>query len=116
VADKSWKAFERRMCRDVGTERIPVTGERHGADGTTDRFCFQFKLRRSLPQWLFTWLTGIVESAEQTKRIGVLVLKRPRERDDDALVVMRWLDWVQISRRKRLGTRESTPRCQAPGI
>jgi hypothetical protein len=33
MADKAWKAFERRLCRDVGTERIPVTGGRHGADG-----------------------------------------------------------------------------------
>ena len=31
MTDKAWKAFERRMARDVGTERIPVTGERDGA-------------------------------------------------------------------------------------
>lgn len=92
--DRSWKAFERRMCRDVGTERIPVTGERHGADGATERFAFQFKLRRALPRWLFAWLRGICDTADRNDRIGVLVLKMPRMRDDDALVVLRWRDWV----------------------
>ena len=32
MTDKAWKAFERRLAHDVGTERIPVTGERDGAD------------------------------------------------------------------------------------
>lgn len=92
MADKSWKAFERRLCRDVGTERIPVTGERHGADGATDRYCFQFKLRRSLPRWLFNWLAGIVETGTRQGKVGVLVLRVPRMQDDHALVVLRWRD------------------------
>ena len=32
MADKSWKAFERRLAARVGGARIPVTGERDGAD------------------------------------------------------------------------------------
>jgi hypothetical protein len=96
MPDRGWKQFERRLCRDLGTQRIPVTGERDGADGRTSRFCFQFKLRRSLPVWLWTWLAGIVGTAAKTNRIGVLVLKRPRMRDEDALVVVRWRDWVDL--------------------
>jgi hypothetical protein len=96
MADKSWKAFERRMARDVGTERIPVTGERAGADCATSLFCFQFKLRRSLPGWLWEWLAGIVGSAEASGKVGVLVLKKPRQEDADALVVLRWKDWVDL--------------------
>jgi len=96
MSDKTWKAFERRMARDVGTERIPVTGERHGADCYNDMFCFQFKLRRTLPSWLFDWLSGIVASSARTNRIGVLVLKKPHQQDNDALVVLRWRDWVDL--------------------
>ena len=36
MADKSWKAFERRLARRVGGRRIPVTGERAGADVIVD--------------------------------------------------------------------------------
>src|SRR5688572_25541075 len=96
MADRSWKAFERRLCRDMGTERIPVTGERDGADGATGLFAFQFKLRRSLPAWLGLWLAGIVGHAEARGKVGVLVLKRPRQEDADALVVLRWRDWVDL--------------------
>jgi len=96
MADRSWKAFERRMCRDVGTTRIPVTGERHGSDGTTTMFCFQFKLRKRLPGCLWDWLGGIVASAERSERVGVLVVKRPRQLDEEALVILRWKDWVDL--------------------
>lgn len=95
MADRGWKAFERRMCRDVGTERIPVTGERHGADGRTQMFAYQFKLRR-MPSWLFLWVAGICASARVSGRIGVVVLKQPNMRDTDALVVLRWSDWVDL--------------------
>lgn len=95
MPDKTWKAFERRMARKVGTERIPVTGERHGADARTSRFAYQFKLRRTLPVWLWDWLSGIVSTAGDGQ-VGVLVLKRPRERDGEALVVLRWRDWVEL--------------------
>lgn len=96
MPDRSWKAFERRLCRDVGTERIPVTGEREGADGATSLFAFQFKLRRSLPGWLWEWLGGIVAHAEPKGKVGILVLKKPRQKDTEALVVLRWKDWCDL--------------------
>lgn len=96
MSDKSWKAFERRMAKDAGTERIPVTGERNGADARNSLFCFQFKLRRSLPGWLWDWLGGIVASAERGGKVGVLVLKKPRQKDAEALVVLRWQDWIDL--------------------
>lgn len=96
MADKSWKAYERRMCKDAGTERIPVTGERHGADGQTGMFCYQFKLRQVVPWWIIDWLAGIVNKAIETDRVGVLVLKRPGDLDRDSLVVVRWKDWVDL--------------------
>jgi hypothetical protein len=95
--DKGWKQFERRACRDMGVERQPVTGERHGADNAPHPlFAFQFKLRRMLPSWLFVWLAGIVATAARDGKVGVLVLKRPRLEDADALVVLRWCDWVDL--------------------
>jgi hypothetical protein len=63
MSDRAWKAFERRMSRDVSTQRIPVTGERHGADGETARFCSQLKLRQTIPGYLIDWLRGIVGAA-----------------------------------------------------
>ena len=52
MADKSWKAFERRVAKRVGGKRIPVTGERDGADVVAGPFVYQAKLRRGLPSYL----------------------------------------------------------------
>lgn len=84
------------MSKDVGTTRIPVTGERHGADSTTAMFCFQFKVRRSIPVWMWDWLKGIRTVAERNDKIGVLVIKRPRMEDAESLVILTWKDWVQL--------------------
>jgi hypothetical protein len=96
MPDRGWKAFERRMSRDVGTERIPVTGERCGADAENALFSFQFKCRAMLPSWLWEWLTGICATAERSNKVGVLVLKVPRMRDADAIVLLKWKDWVAL--------------------
>ena len=95
MPDKGWKAAERRYARSVGTERIPVTGERHGADYATKMFSYQLKIRKVIPAWLFDWLEGICGAAGRD-RIGVLVLNRPRRRTGDALVVVRHSDWVDL--------------------
>jgi hypothetical protein len=99
MADRAWNSSA-RMRRDVGTQRIPVTGERCGADGETARFCFQFKLRRAIPACLFLWLSGIVATAIPKGKTGVLVLKRPRMADTDALIVVRWSDWCELVQSK----------------
>lgn len=84
------------MARDVGTERIPVTGERAGADFENGMFCFQLKVRSMLPGWMFEWLYGICDTAARKSKTGVLVLKAPGMRDSEALVCMKWGDFVAL--------------------
>ncbi len=96
MSDRGWKRAERMCARDVGTERIPVTGERHGADFAAGPFAYQLKVRRALPAWLFRWLEGICGTAATRAQTGVLVLNRPRRPRRDALVVVRWSDWCAL--------------------
>ena len=93
MPDKSWKAFERRLAGRVGGRRIPVTGERDGADVSAFPFVYQAKLRRGLPSYLRDWLRGIVAAGERAGATGVVVWKAPNARDDDAVVVLRLKDW-----------------------
>jgi hypothetical protein len=93
----TWKAYERRVAADLGSQRIPVTGiDRHGADVVTPLFDVQVKLRRWLPAWLWRWMGGIVATAEAHDKVGVLVLRTPRMDDGDALVVLRIKDWIDL--------------------
>jgi hypothetical protein len=97
MSDQSWKAYERRLAADVGGRRIPVTGlDRGDRDVEGGLFFYQAKLRRSLPRWIFDWISGICATAATQDRIGVLVLRVPKMRDDDALVVLRWKDWRDL--------------------
>lgn len=84
------------MARDVGTERIPVTGERDGADFEDGIACYQLKVRRMIPAWLWTWLHGIRATGQRKGKVGVLVLKRPGERDAESVVILSWGDWVAL--------------------
>lgn len=97
TARGTWKAYERRVAEDLGGHRIPVTGiDRDGADVVTPLFNVQVKLRRSLPDWLWAWLGGIVGASVGTGRVGVLILRKPRQGDSDALVVLRYRDFCDL--------------------
>jgi hypothetical protein len=96
VKRSGWKGVERRMARDVGTERIPVTGERHGADFEDGIAVYQVKCRRVIPGWLWGWLEGIQGTGKGKGKAGCLVLKTPNQRDEDALVVVSWKHWVEL--------------------
>lgn len=96
TARSTWKNYERKVAKDLSGVRVPVTGlDRNGADVLTPTYAVQVKLRAVLPAWLWAWMGGIVNTARTTGRTGVLVLKRPGQRTDDALVVMTMRDWVQ---------------------
>lgn len=110
MADKGWKQAERRMARDVGCERIPVTGERHGADFADGLCVYQLKVRKAIPGWLWDWLEGI--------RTGFLVLVRLAALEGVRLAGRQGErgPWLQLIRPCRLrGRRPSRPRRERDG-
>lgn len=96
MADKRWKRVERVLARDVGSQRIPVTGERHGADFEDAIACYQVKSRKAIPGWLWEWHAGIQGTATAKDKAGVVVLHQPGQRRSESLVVLMWKDWVDI--------------------
>ena len=96
MADKSWKAFERRLARRVGGKRLACTGEKDGVDVDAGMFVYQCKLRRGVPSYLHSWLSGIVGAGERANAVGVLIWKAPNARDDDSLVLLRLKDWEDL--------------------
>ena len=109
MADTSWKDFERRIAERVCGKRIPVTGERDGADVDAGPFQYQCKLRRGLPSYLREWLRGIVAAGGRKNATGVVVWKAPREKDDDAIVVLRLKDWQQLHGPEVAASQNETP-------
>jgi len=97
TARATWKSAERRCAADLDGQRIPVTGiDRDGADVVTPLFHCQIKLRKALPAWIWEWLDGIRGTAIPQGKIGILILKKPRQRDTEGLVVLSYGDFVDL--------------------
>jgi hypothetical protein len=100
MADKSWKAWERRCAKYLG-------GERRGADygdmrgGKNDllhqTLSVECKLlARPTYQQMLDACRQAEAAVEHPGQTPIGVIKRKRDRDDDALVVMRlrtYRDW-----------------------
>lgn len=102
MADRTWKAFERRLAKTFGTTRIPAAGWGEGKqldapDFETDRFAIQAKKGYAPPTYLTSWLAGIVRVATGRSRLGVVVWAGKGIRDDDAFVVMRLADFRALA-------------------
>src|SRR5262245_1109373 len=97
MSHPAWKKFERRISRDHGVERQPVTGER-GAGDSKDHplFAFQMKLRKAIPKCIREWSDSICATATRAGKVGVLIIKEPGKHDDNAMVVLRYRDWVDL--------------------
>ena len=119
MADKSWKAFERRIAQRVGGRRIPVTGERDGADVVGGGpFVYQAKLRKGVPSYLRELgYRGIVEGGGALRRRYRCFRcgKQPNARDDDAVVVLRLRDWASLAWDVRPYKEKSPLACESGG-
>jgi hypothetical protein len=101
MADRTWKAFERRMARLFGTERIPAAGvmgraQKDASDFRTKLFSFQAKKGYKFPAYLKAWLDGIVHVGAGESRYGVVIWSDKGARDADSLVLMRAADFAAI--------------------
>ena len=104
MPDKTWKARERKAAARLGGQRIPVTGERDGADAETPLLCIQAKHGRNRPSYLQGWLDGICGAAARKGKIGVVIWSAKHERQDKALVILRLADFEQLH--GQIGTRD----------
>ena len=99
MADKSYKAFERRVARRLGGRRLASTGEKAGVDVVVEGFSvIQCKLGRRMPAYLEDWLAGIrVAAKDRWAGYVPLVVWKPKGTDDaGALVILRLDDWAEM--------------------
>jgi hypothetical protein len=102
MADKTWKAAERRLAELFGTKRIPpaVFGQRddrgsHAPDAETETLALQIKHGYSFPTYLRDWLDGICKNTPANKT-GVVVWHPKGAKFDDSLVLLRAADFAKL--------------------
>lgn len=93
----TWKARERRAAARLGGMRLPVSGRgKDEPDAETPLLCIQSKHGRSRPSYLREWLAGICRVAAERQKVGIVIWSTMRERDDEALVILRLRDFEDL--------------------
>lgn len=93
----TWKKRELGLAHDLGGERLPVSGRtKDEPDAETPMFVIQSKHKKSHPSYLWTWLSGICGVAKDRNKTGILVISKPRQDRSEALVIMRYADFLEL--------------------
>ena len=101
TARSTWKAFERRVATDMHTKRLPVSGRQEDLGGSdvepTKLFGVSCKLGYTMPGYLSQWLAAICGWCAPRGLVGIVVWKKKGGRDKDAVVLMRYEDFVDLN-------------------
>jgi hypothetical protein len=84
MADKTWKAFERRVAKIIGGVRHPITG-REGPDVTSQWLSVECKHRKKLPSWMRIALDG-VRAQTPKEKLGIVVIHEKGRQDSYVLL------------------------------
>ena len=102
MADRTWKAVERRAAALFGVKRIPpaVYGQRDdrgddAPDFETDTLAAQVKHGYKPPAYIKDWLTGINKTAGP-HRTGFLLWHAKGARIEDSYVILRLRDFLPL--------------------
>ena len=98
MPDKTWKAVERRIARQFGTERTGPQG-RAVSDVITGEFSIEVKTRKLIPLWLHAAMDQAERNAVENT-MPVVVLHQVGQRSDHDLVVMSLAMFRKLRREK----------------
>ena len=100
MADKLWKAVERRIAKYLGGERVPITGRQRGSapDIKHEWLSIEVKQRESLPAWVHDAMDQATSSqifmpVEAKFQLPVVILHETGKRIEDDYVVLRLEDF-----------------------
>lgn len=93
MADKTWKAVERRIAQRLSGRRVGCTGGAT-ADVLTEYFSVEVKTRKRLPALLREGMAQAMANAASLT-VPLLVLHELGRKHDDDLVIMRLEDFEE---------------------
>ena len=92
MPDKSWKAFERRVAKDLGGRRTSILG---GEDIEHPIYSIECKLLSDIPQWLIKLWTQTAFNCPDSKT-PLAIVKEKNRNDDNAFVILRYIDFKNL--------------------
>lgn len=91
--DKAWKAFERRVARYIGGERVPVSGRARGdkPDIQHNWLSPECKYKQKLPDWIHDAMAQ-AEAAAMPRQMPCLILGEKGAETGECYIVFRLRD------------------------
>jgi len=84
MADKSWKAEERKVAKAFGSKRALMKGTSEKSDIDHPVFCVDVKLRK---RWeVDKWFSELEDYAQKHDKTPILTLRKPRSKRRLAVV------------------------------
>jgi len=84
MADKSWKAEERKVAKAFGSKRALMKGTGEKSDIDHPLFCVDVKLRK---RWeVDKWFNKLQDYAQKHDKTPILTLRKPRSKRRLAVV------------------------------
>ena len=99
MSDRLWKATERRVAKQFGTQRTPLSGSNSGgtqSDTLHPRLYIEIKERKQLPKWFIETVKDTKEKAVKEGRTPLTVFHQKNSRDD--YVVLNISDIMKIAK------------------
>lgn len=94
MADKAWKAAERRVAKYVSGERVPITGRQRGdAPDIEHRWLsIELKYRKNLPAW-FKDAMNQAELSARTRQLPVVIMIEKGQPVGEAFIMCKLKDF-----------------------
>ena len=93
MADKIWKAFERRIAKYIGGERVPVSGRARGDKPDIDHswLSVECKYKQRLPFWLHDAMAQ-AEASAMPRQLPCVILGERGKETGESFIVFRLRD------------------------
>ena len=90
MADKAWKACERRIAKFIGGERVPITGRQRGdaPDIAHNWLSVEVKYRKKIPEWIKDAMRQAVAS-KRMRQMPCVILCEKGQKTEDNLIIFR---------------------------
>lgn len=100
MADKLWKAAERKIASLLGGKRVPVTGRQRGdaPDIAHPVFGIEVKNWKEFPAWLLDALNQAQQSSKEGQ-IPLVILHMKGTKYEDSLTIMALRDTIRLMER-----------------
>ena len=97
MANKLWKAIERKVASRLGGRRVPVSGRQRGDAPDIEHYwlAIEVKQRKSTTAWIYDALDQAQKSQTDSFQLPIVVVHETGRRHDDDVVMMTLKDFQE---------------------